>query len=59
MVSRLKINLAKSELVLVGDVKGLARIIGCKVESLLMKYLVFFWELLTSLILFGMTLLKK
>jgi len=38
----LKINLSKSEIVPVGDVgdvEGLACIFGCKVVSLLMKYL--------------------
>jgi hypothetical protein len=41
-VSGLKINLSKSEIVLVGDVgdvEGLARILGCRVASLPMKYL--------------------
>jgi hypothetical protein len=41
-VSSLKINLAKLELVLVGnvnDVEGLARILGCKVSSLPINYL--------------------
>jgi hypothetical protein len=40
-VSVLKVKLAKSKLVLVGameDVEGLARILGCRVSSLLMKY---------------------
>jgi hypothetical protein len=39
-VSGLKINLAKSELVLVGnvDVDGLADILGCVVASLPLKY---------------------
>jgi hypothetical protein len=40
-VLRLKFNLAKSELVPVGnvgDVEGLARILGCRVASLPMKY---------------------
>jgi len=35
------VKLAKSKLVLVGameDVEGLARILGCRVSSLLMKY---------------------
>jgi hypothetical protein len=35
----LKINLSKSEIVCVGDVEGLASILGCRVASLLMKYL--------------------
>jgi hypothetical protein len=38
----LKINLVKSEIVLVGDVgevEGLARILGCRVSPLLMKHL--------------------
>lgn len=39
MVSGLKINLSKSEIVLVGDVEGLACTFGCKVVSLLMKSL--------------------
>jgi hypothetical protein len=41
VVSRLKIKLAKSKLVLVGhvgDVKGLARILGCRVTSFLMQF---------------------
>lgn len=41
-ISCLKINLAKSELVSVGNsynVDGLASILGCKVSSLPMKYL--------------------
>jgi hypothetical protein len=41
-VSKLKINLSKSELVLVrdiDDVGGLVRIVGCKVASFLVKYL--------------------
>jgi hypothetical protein len=41
-VSGLRINLAKSELVPVGNVtnvKGLASILGCTVSSLPMKYL--------------------
>jgi hypothetical protein len=41
-VSGLKINLANSELVLVGlinNVEGLAKILGCKVSYLPMKYL--------------------
>jgi len=40
--SRLKTNLSKSEIVLVGNVrnvKGLASILGCGVASLPMKYL--------------------
>jgi hypothetical protein len=40
----LKINLAKSKIILVGDaedVKGLARILGCRVSSLPMKFLGF------------------
>jgi hypothetical protein len=43
-VSDLRINLAKLELVYVGNVnnvEGLGSILGCKVYSLLMKYLVF------------------
>ena len=39
--SRLKINLAKSKIVLAGnaeDVEGLARILGCRVSSLPMKF---------------------
>jgi hypothetical protein len=42
VVSSLKINLTKSELVLVGNVnsvESLARILGCRVSSLPMKYL--------------------
>jgi hypothetical protein len=41
VVLRLKINLSKLEIVLVdvGDVEGLASILGCRVSSLLMKYL--------------------
>jgi small basic protein len=42
VVLGLKINLAKSELVLVGiinNVEGLTRILGCRVSSLPMKYL--------------------
>jgi hypothetical protein len=42
VVSGLKINLAKSELVLVGNVynlDGLAGILGCRVSSLPLKYL--------------------
>ena len=39
MVLGLKINLSKLEIVLVGDVDGLASILGCGVTSLLMKYL--------------------
>jgi hypothetical protein len=42
LVSGLKINLAKSKIFLVGDVgdvEGLARIHGCRVSSLPMKYL--------------------
>jgi hypothetical protein len=41
-VSGLKINLAKLEIVHVGDVgnvDGLALILGCRVASLLLKYL--------------------
>jgi hypothetical protein len=38
-VSGLKINLFKSEIVPVGDVEGLAIVLGCQVASLLMKYL--------------------
>lgn len=41
-ISGLKINLAKSELVhvgVVGNVGGLARILGCNVSSLSMKYM--------------------
>lgn len=41
-VSRLKINLSKSEIVPVGevgDVGGLSSILGCGVASLLIKYL--------------------
>lgn len=43
-VSRLKINLAKSELVSIGaveDVEGLACLLGCRVYSLPMKNLGF------------------
>jgi hypothetical protein len=42
VVLRLKINLAKSELILVSvvdDMGGLAHILGCRVSSLPMKYL--------------------
>jgi hypothetical protein len=42
VVSSLKINLAKSELVPIGiveDVEGLACILGCRISSLPMKYL--------------------
>jgi hypothetical protein len=42
VVSRLKISLVKSKLVHVdnvGDVERLARIVGCRVASLPMKYL--------------------
>jgi hypothetical protein len=35
----LKINLAKSKLVPVDNVAGLAYIMGCRISSLLMKYL--------------------
>jgi hypothetical protein len=38
-VSGLKINLAKSVLVVVGCVDGLASILGCGVSSLPLKYL--------------------
>jgi hypothetical protein len=38
-VSGLKINLAKSKLLPVADVESLAHIVGCRVTSLLMKYL--------------------
>jgi hypothetical protein len=39
VVSRLKINLVNSELVLIGDVESLDCVPGCRVSSLLMKYL--------------------
>ena len=42
VVSSLKINLAKSEIVPIGiveDVEGLACILGCRISSLPMKYL--------------------
>jgi hypothetical protein len=42
VVSGLKINMAKSKLILVGNVYGpygLAGILGCKVSSLPLKYL--------------------
>jgi hypothetical protein len=41
-VSSLKINLAKSKLVLIGTVsnlEGFARILGCRISSLPLKYL--------------------
>jgi len=38
-ISGLKINLSKSEIVLVSDVEGLASILGCSVPSLLTKCL--------------------
>jgi hypothetical protein len=37
-VSHLKINLATSELVPMGNVDGLAGLLGCKVSSLPLKY---------------------
>ena len=49
VVSRLKINLAKLELVPIGDVINvdrLALIPRCKVSNLPMKYLVLHWVLL-------------
>lgn len=39
IVSGLKVTLAKSELVLVDNVDGLAGILGCGVSSLPLKYL--------------------
>ena len=48
VVSGLKINLSKSEMVPVGDVEGLTSIIGCRVASMPMKYLGLFWELLRA-----------
>lgn len=38
-VSGLKVSLPKSEMVAVCNVRGRARLLGCKVLSLLMKYL--------------------
>ena len=60
--SGLKINLSKSEIVLigdVGDVEGLTSILGCRVASLPIKYLGFLRELLTRLLPFGMALLTR
>jgi hypothetical protein len=55
VVSGLKINLSKSELVLVGKdgVEGLAQILGCRVSSLPIIW-VFVWELCIRLSPSGM-----
>jgi hypothetical protein len=58
-VSRLKINLSKSEIVLVGDVgngEGLASILGCRVASLPMKYLG--WSFLQGLYIWNVIIEK-
>jgi hypothetical protein len=52
VVSGLKINLSKSEMVPVGDVEGLTSIIGCRMASMPMKYLGLFGELLRRLLPF-------
>jgi hypothetical protein len=62
VVFYLKINLTKSELVLVGNannVDGLVGILGYRVSSLPLKYLGFRWEPLTRTSLFGIVLLRK
>jgi hypothetical protein len=60
VVSGLRINLAKSKIVPLGeveDVEELADIRGCRVSLLPMKYLG--WVLLIRSLLFGIVLLKK
>jgi hypothetical protein len=60
--SGLKVNLAKSELVPVGNVSQvgrLARILGCGVSTLPVKYLGFRWGLPTRLSISGMVLLRS
>ena len=55
-VSRLKINLGKSELVPVGVVPNfdlLLNVLGCKQGSLPMKYMVFLWVLISRIRLYG------
>jgi len=74
VVLGLKINLSKSEIVPLGDVgdlEGLASILGCRVASLPIKNLgltyqkkkkriwVLLWELFTRLLLFRMASLRK
>jgi hypothetical protein len=61
-VSGLKVNLAKSVLVHVGNVDNvveLADIFGCGTSSLPLKYLGMLLGLLTRLSLFGMALWKR
>jgi hypothetical protein len=61
-VSRLKINLAKSELVPVGDVlnvNALVRVLGISGSSLPLKYLGLPMGTLFKLNLFGFQLLRK
>jgi hypothetical protein len=60
--SVLKINISKSKLVPVGavdNIGGLARILGCRVSSLPMKYLGLSLGLRTRLSQYRMVLLKK
>jgi hypothetical protein len=45
VVLGMKINLSKSEIVPVGDVEGLASILGCGVVSLPIKYLGQIWRM--------------
>lgn len=62
VVSRLRINLAKSKLVPVGvmdDTEGLDRILGCRVSTLSMKYLGLPLGQHRRLSLYGMIFLKK
>jgi hypothetical protein len=62
VASRLKVYLAKSKLIHVGNIDlvgRLAGILGCWVSTLPVKYLVFRWRLLIRPSLFGMVSLKR
>lgn len=61
-ILRLKVNLRKSEMVLVGvvcTIDSLASLLGCKVASLPIKYLGILLGTLLRLTLYGMGWLRK
>lgn len=61
-VSDLKIDLAKSDLVPMGNIDNVDRLVGilsCRVSSLSLKYFVFRWGPSIRPSLFGVMLLKK
>jgi hypothetical protein len=62
VVSGLKVNLAKSSIIPVGNVANVGRLadfLECEVAYLPVMYLGLPWGLLTSLLVFGMELLRR